>query len=62
VDKRVTSLVIALEKPRPRPATSAGRKATFLGIAPILPLETVEVEVVIPEEAAAPRNATAAAK
>lgn len=64
VDKRVTSPAIALEKPRPRPATSAGKRVTFLGIAPMLVLTAAEVEaipVVVVEEAA-PRNATAAAK
>lgn len=64
VDRRVTSLAIALEKPRPRPATSAGKKVIFLGIAPMLVLPPAEVEAipVAVEEEAAPRNATGAAK
>jgi len=64
VDKRVTFPAIALVKPRPRPATSVGKRVTFLGTAPIPVLIMAEAEVILVEEAeeAAQRNATAAAK
>lgn len=63
VDKRATFPAIALAKLRPRPATSAGKRVTFLGIAPMLVLTAAEVEAIPVEvEEAARQNATAADK
>jgi len=66
VDKRVTSPAIAPVKPKPRPATSVGKRVTFLGTVPIPVAIMTEAEaipvVVVVVVVAALRNATAAAK